>query len=215
MKTVEYKSLGLVVKVQVPSDVSEFDKLAKAEGACLKEATNNAVYRGYLGNFRNDLLHGREADVEAGIIAFQGLEQRFGVERQTKVTGQKKGGGDIVVYAETEEEYFNRVVAKKNISKADSQAMADELTAITPFDPSARERKAPVPTKVAEKWLVHARAIIAKGQIEELNKRLSKQIGKTFEASGDAAKDEPVLGRLVKEFSDSLAEQQTKKALGI
>ena len=217
MKTKEYKSLGLVVKVQVPSDVAEFDTLAKAEGACLNEATNNAVYRGFLGNFRSDLLHGRDADVEEGIIAFQGLQQRFEVARKTKVTSKKKDGTDVVAFDETEEEYLNRVVAEKGISKADLQAMADELVAISPFDPSARERKAPVPTKVAKVWADHAKTVIAKctDALAELNKRIHKVTGETFELTEDAEKNINIVGKAIQKYSTTLAEQQAKKALGL
>ena len=212
MKTKTYKSLGLEVKVSVPSTMEEFDKLAKREGACLDEATNNAVYRGYLGNFRADLLHGREADAENGIAAFKGLEEATGVERLTKDSGKKNAKGEAIeVYDETEEEYKDRVVAGGRITVAELQQMADELTSITAFDPSARERKPSAPKKLAEKWLTHAKAILKKGQIEELNKRLQKQIAKTFEVSGDAEKDAIALGWLVKEYSDSLAEQTISK----
>ena len=205
------KSLGLDLAVPVPSTVEEYETLAKAKGVVLKNAIKQEINHGWLGDFRDIFCHGQEADVEKGVVGFKGLEQRYGIERLTKVTGKKKDGTDIVEFDESPEEFVNRVVAEKSISKDKLQLMANELVAILPFDPSVREHKPAAPKKLAEKWLVHAKALLKKGAIEELNKRLSKQINKTFVATNDPAKDEVVLGWLVKEFSDSLAEATVAK----
>lgn len=212
MKLKTYKSLGLTLNISVPSDAAEFDRMAKKEGACAEEATNNAIYRGYLGTFRDELLHGRKEDKEAGIGAFVGLDDRFKAVRAEKPSGKLKADKTpIMVYAETEEEFLNRIMAENSLTIEQVQKYADELVAATPFDPSASERKPGKPPKLAEKWLTHAKGIIKKGAIEELNRRLHKQIGKQFTPTDNADADSTTLGWLVKEFADSVAEQTLGK----
>ena len=207
MKTQTFKSLGLVVNLQVPSTYAEFDQLAKKEGAALDEAIKNVVYRGSLAEFRDVLLHGQKANPDTGTVAVTGMDDIFKMERQTEPVKDKEGkiktnakGEEITKYSETEDEFFSRIVATHKVSEQDQQALADTVSSAITFDPSATERKPAAPKKLAAKYLENAKKLLAGGKIDELNKRLSKSINKQFSTSGDATKDADALGWLVKEF---------------
>lgn len=147
MKSTEIKSLGFVLNVQTPSSADEFDQLAKRVGACLDEAVNNVLYRSYLAEFRDEFC--------------DALAKQTGIERKEKITGKTKAGNDIVVYAETEVEFVERVAAEKGVEVASFAGLASEVAAKITFDPSATERKAGA-KKVAKTYL----NIVA--QIEQL-----------------------------------------------
>ena len=217
MKAMTCKSLGLNVNLSVPATYAEFDSLAKKENAALDEAIKNVVYRGTLAEFRDVLLHGRKADTEKGITAITGMDDLFKAERKTKPVLDKAGavkknakGEELTAYDETEEEFFDRIVAANSITEADQQKLADVVASQLVFDPSATERKPAAPKKLAAKYVENAKKLIAGGKIDELNKRLSKAINKTFtpvttltdgqtQEQLDAANAE-TLGWLVKEF---------------
>jgi hypothetical protein len=211
MKTIEYKSLGLSVKLSVPESVEEFDANAKKSGACLTEATNNVVYRGSLADFREKLCEKVEAD--------------YAIERATKDTGKKRkvevknADGTtttteeaIVTYSESEAEFIKRVVADKNIKIEDLQPTADAIAAELVFDASATERKPSAPKKLAAKYVEDAKKVLASGNIDKVNVRMSGLINKTFTSTGDADKDATALGWLIKEYAEAL-EAQTRAQL--
>ena len=207
MKKATFKSLGLVVELNVPSSASEFDQLARKEGACVDEAVRNVVYRGCLAEARDILLHGQKADAETGAVAITGMDDMFKMERGTEPVLDKDGkpkknakGEELTKYSETEEDFFKRIVATHNVTEADQQSLMSTVCAAITFDPSATERKPAVPKKLAAKYVENAKKLLAGGKIEELNKRLHKTIGNVFTATGDETKDAEALGWLVREF---------------
>lgn len=218
MQTATFKSLGLEVKIQVPSTADEFDALAKKTGACVMEAVRNVVYRGTLAEVRSVLLHGREADVEKNISEIKGMDKLFNMERETKPALDKEGkekkdsdGNPVTVYKQTEEEFFIKICSTHNISEADQQKLMDNVTSQITFDPSATERKPSLPPKLSNKILEAAKALLNGGKLDELNKRFHKVIGKTFTATGDEAKDVQALGMLVKEYAAENEKQLLSK----
>ena len=219
MKVQTFKSLGLNVNLSVPTDHAEFDTLAKKQGACVEEAVRNVVYRGSLAEFRDVLLHGRdEVKSTDGTVtqkAIEGLDSIFKMERAVKPVLDKENkpkknskGEELTAYAETEEAFFDRIVATHKITEADQQKFANIVASQLVFDPSATERKPAAPKKLAAKYSENAKKIIAGGQIDKLNQRLHKAIGKQFTATGEEAKDIESLGWLIKEFVE-WNEQQT------
>lgn len=215
------KSLGLVVNLSVPATYEEFDTLAKKTGAALDEAIKNVVYRGTLAEFRDVLLHGRKADTATGTTAIAGMDDMFKAERKTKPVLDKAGapkktaaGVEITAYDETEEEFFDRIVAANSITEADQQKLADIVSSQLVFDPSATERKPSLPKKLAAKYSENAKKLIDGGKVDALNTRLQKSINKTFTATGDATKDIEVLGWLVKEFVEWNEQQTMAKLVG-
>jgi hypothetical protein len=210
MKTQQFSSLKLTVNLSVPESVAEFDANAKRAGACLEEAINNCVYRGSLADFRYAFLHGIEENKEAGIKAVKGLDVITGIERKTKPTGRKdKDGADIVVYAETEGDYFDRICAEKKVEPSSFQPVADEIAKLVVFDASARERKPAAPKKLAQKYKDTATAIMGGANFERFKKDVTKALSKNIVLTGDKDKDVEAVGWIVKEF----AEYKEKQAL--
>lgn len=203
MRVKEYKSLGLVVKVSVPSTADEFDQLAKRAGACVDEATNNAVYRGYLGEFRDTLLHGIEAepakDGKPAVPGFDGIEQRTKITRKVKKV--KKGDKEVEVYDETEDEYLSRVAATQKVEVSSFQPIADEVCKRLAFDPSASERKPAGPKTLPAIYKNTAAGVIAKGKksVDILLALFKRDINKTVVLTNDPAKDAELLGWAIKE----------------
>jgi hypothetical protein len=160
--------LGLVLALNVPSTVEEFDQNAKRVGACLASAINNEVYRGTMAEFREVLIHGSEAVVKDGVTSgynFKGLEERFDFPRLTKKTGKTRDvvvngttvKEEIEVYDESESDYIKRLCAAKgwndDKTKSDNlQPIADELSGLLTFDASQTERKAAGPKKLAKQY---------------------------------------------------------------
>lgn len=228
MKTEKYKSLGLVVALSVPETVDEFDSNAKKAGACLAEGTNNVVYRGMLGDFRDVLIHGCEEDTVRNLPGFKGLEDIYGVPRKMKPSlgkdGKPKVGEDkepIMTPDETEQEYVDRLIAEKSLKIEDLQSYADQTVATLLFDASSRERKAPKTAKLGEEFKSAATNLLANIDDTKINKTLSKFLpvekctftrlatGGQDEATAKATTDKnvDVLGRLVKEYNKAKLSQ--------
>lgn len=221
MKTIEIKPFGVTVNTSVPADSEEFDKIAKKPGACLENALKYQLYHVYFSEVRDVVLHGRDEEKnEAGQVtqtAIKGLDETFGVERNTKPVIGKDGkpslrdGKPVTAWDEKEEDYFQRVKATKSISDADLKLFIQSAVDQIAFDPSTAERQPRAPRKLAAMWAEHAKKFLAGGKVVELSKRLHKAIGKTFEPTGDATKDVEVLGWLLKEFSEWNAAQAMAK----
>lgn len=207
MKTQQFKTLGLLVKLFVPSTVEEFDANAKRAGACLEEATNNVIYRGSLAELRDLIIHGREevkVDGKVTVTAFKGLEDITGIARKTKKVKSGKEQKEVEVYDETEGEYIERVVAEKKVELTTFQSHFDAAASLVAFDASARERKPAGPKKLADKYKVIAADFISgKKSLDKFNAAMQKSIGKTFTKTGDVEKDTLALGWLCKEYADN------------
>lgn len=147
MKVVQYDSSGHKFNINVPESTSEFDQLAKKEGACLEAAIDHEVYHGTLGDIR-------DAFAEA-------VAEEYGITRREIGTGTFEGEGDAKTEVTTLEKipvFLERVKAEKGLTRdAPFQDVADSLSAggakEVKFDPSVRERKAPKSPIIA-KWAI-------------------------------------------------------------
>lgn len=215
MKTEQYRSLGLVANLEVPSTVEEFDTNAKKAGACLSEAVANVIYRGSLAELRDLFLHGRDEDKANGIPAFEGIEQATKIARKTKPTGKKdKDNNDIEVYAETEAEYFERVCAERKVEATSFQPLMDAACKLVKFDASQRERKPAAPKKLAAKYKETALAILKGAKKDKFLKDVKRDLGKEPTLTGDLEKDSETLGWVVKEYADFREKQALLSMVG-
>ena len=168
----EVSSLGLTLKINVPSTVEAYDALAKKTGAALESAIQNELYRGSLTEFRDQFVDLLEAET-----SITRKTKDTGKTRDVKVTKVVDGNEvesvekePVLIYDETEAEYVKRVCAERNCEVTAFQPLADRLSeggdkAIV-FDPSATERKSAGPKKLAKKYLDAAQSIITGGKTD-------------------------------------------------
>jgi hypothetical protein len=132
------------------------------------------------------------------------LEEKFGMERTSKVVGKTKGGKDIVKW-ENPGDYVDRVCAEQNLltpeGNADLTSLQAEVdTACREFkdedgtiaalavDIKGVERKAPQPKKLPAKYKITAARILAAGNVQSFNTKRLVSIGKSFTETGDTTK---------------------------
>ena len=191
-----FNTLGLDFPLNVPETAAEYDQLAKREGACVESAVANTVYRGLLPQVRQLLT--------------DAVAEQTGIERRTKPTGKTRtikgedGAPDtteeIVVWAETEAAYFDRVLAEKGAKKEDFLSLLTSITSKLAFDPSEAEAPPKAPTKVAKKWLDAAEQIIREGRGDRIAAQLASKLGIPVDTSAES------LGR-------AIAEDQRRKSV--
>ncbi len=180
------KTLGFEINVLVPSTVEDFDTLAGNKGSALKSAIMNVIYRSVLATFRSDFC--------------DKLEEVTKLARPTRDTGKtrkvKTEAADgtvteteeaILVWAKTESEYFDIVVA--TIAKEQGKTMeeviasfkdlADQVAAAIKFDPSESAPSTAGPKKIAKQYLDTAQTIITAGGAEKVAAKLSALLNKT------------------------------------
>lgn len=181
MKPQAFKCLGLTANIEVPATTEEFDTNAKRTGACLDEAINNVVYRGVLANLRDVFLHGDEEEKDGKkTLVFEGLEHRTKNARKTKVLRKNAEGEEIVGYAETEADYFQRVLAETKQEASAFQSLMDAAVKRCRFDASEAERKPRGPIKIGENWLKAADSLIAGNDFTKFEKSYHKFTGKAL-----------------------------------
>ena len=212
MTTKDYKTLGYTLPFKVPSSELEFNQTAwkapTGEGnPCLAKAIDQVSYHVTLGEFRDVFLHGREEKKnEAGHVietAIAGIEQQTEIPRKTKPVLAKdksvkmKDGEPVTTFDETQEEYFDRVIAtlfsekrhaSEDAARAHFEPFAREVASLLEFDASARARAEFGPRKLAAKYKLTAARIIAAGTIAKANTNYLANIGKTFEPTNDTTK---------------------------
>lgn len=180
MQTTQVRSLGYkALPLSVPASVEEFDQLAKRSGAALDEANKNVIYRSTLAEFRDSFLHGYDAvKDEAGNVVtdgFEGIEKRTGIERKTKVKKPEVKDADgkvtqqeVLAFDETEEDYYDRVLASLvskgdyasiDAARASFEPLAIQVLGSIAFDPSKTERKAG-PRVTPKQWNDVATAMV-------------------------------------------------------
>ena len=202
MKTQGYRTLGYKdVQVQTPETVEEFNENAGVSvehpNPCLEEATSNIVWRSTLQAVRAIFLHGEEADVEKGIVASEGIEQLTGIERITKHVKGKDGkvrmkdGEPVTAYDESEEEYFDRVIAKlvedgkfstEEAARESFRPLMDKIAAGVKFDASPSARTVKAPKKLAFNYKFTAARLLSAGAhaLKAFNDHQLSKIGKSF-----------------------------------
>jgi len=151
MKTVEYKSLGLVWALSIPETVEEYDTLAKKPGACLEAATDHEVYHGTLGAIRRKFA----AAVDAAL-------QKDGITVSWD-SGKKDEDGEVVEL--NEQAWLNKAMVQSGKKITEFAGLQTEVLAAVPFDPSSKPREAATPRKTPEVYTNTAKAWIeANGQ---------------------------------------------------
>lgn len=212
MVTKQYSTLGFKLDFQVPETVDEFNKNAwKAEtgegNPCLAEGINNIIYRGSLAEFRDWFLHGREEKKDdKGVVietAIAGVEQTSEIPRLTEEVKDKAGkvrmkdGNPVLKYTESEEKYFDRVIAtlvkdgkfaSEDLARASFEAHAKEVAAQVLFDAAAKERSSTGPKRLPAKYKLTAARLIANDKVATANSQYLAKIGKTFTATNDTTK---------------------------
>lgn len=198
MKEIIVSSLGFDLKKAVPETVSEYDTLAKREGATLEDATNSTLYRGTFAEFRDIFLHGVEA--EGDEPAFEGIEQITGIKRLTKTVKSAKGE-ESEVWDESEAVYFKRVCAQLGLDADAARAKFADVaqTAMdrAAFDPSVRERKSAGPKTIAKRYKAIAKDAIDSGKAEKLADLLGAKLGRAVTLTDDNEKNIDILARAI------------------
>lgn len=200
MKEAKVYSLGFEMTKQVPDSVTEFDQLAKQEGACLNEAINSTLYRGTYAEFRDLFLHGRDADGDTP--AFEGIEQLTGIKRLTKTIKNAKGE-ESEAWDESEAVYWKRVVQAKFGGDAEAavahfQSVAQAAMGLSAFDPSIRERKSAGPKTIAKTYKTIAEQAVKDGKAQRLADALGAKLGRAVSlVDGDDAKNVDILARAI------------------
>lgn len=185
MKLQKFRSLGFDVNINVPETVEEYDGLAKAPGACLKDAIGNCVYRGVLAGVRSDFCDALEASSQVKALGDVGTRKMRDSGRKTKVKTTAPDGSEtereepIYVYDESEAEYVNRIQALLKMEDAAFvaafQSVIDSVVASpdNAFDPSQTERKAKGPKKLPENYRATAERCFANGNQERVQQTLA------------------------------------------
>jgi len=187
------KTLGFEINVNVPETVEEYDVLAKKAGACLESAILNTIYRAMLNVFRSDFT--------------EAVEKQTGIARKTKPSGRKVKDDagkdtdeDILIYDETESEYFDRVLVESKQDRTAFSSLANTVAATLVFDPSASEKKPAGPKKTAKKYLEAAEAIKTAGKLEVVAAMLAAKLGIVVDAT-------------VESLGAAIAEDQRRKSV--
>lgn len=178
MQTTEMRCLDFKLKFSVPSTVEEYDQLAKEVGSCLTSAIKNVLYRGSLAVFRDKFCEaiGEQTKIER-------LTKKTGKTKTIKVEGQPDTTEDIETWAETEVEYYNRIVATLAVNGLSSDAviashvdLAQSIADSIVFDPSARESVSSGPKKMPKIYLAAATAIVNGGNASKAAAKLSAKL---------------------------------------
>lgn len=138
MRIKNYRSLGMVVALQVPATVEENDQLANAGDVkrvnpTLEDAIDNVVYRSALADFRS--------------LFCEAVEASTGIKRKFKVLVDKDGnpkkdkdGNERTAYTESEAEYIDSVLAQTGRTIESFADVRDSVVAKLKYDPTASER---------------------------------------------------------------------------
>jgi len=136
---------GLEFDINLPfNTVEEFDQLAGCVGACLKEATQHVIAHKHLGRVR------------AAVCAK--LEELTGIER-AKTTAED---GKSVKYAESEQNYFKRVVAEK----AGEDNWDDVLAQLKETASNVKFELVVTRQRVTKEGMEMAKALLSSGKAE-------------------------------------------------
>lgn len=206
MQTTKVKSLNYNnLNYNVPSDIAEFDRLAKYEGAALAEANKNVLYRGVLTEFRYAFIHGVEETKDGDSIVqskISGLEELTSIERKTKVTKPEVKDADgkitqeeVLTFDEKEQVYVDRVFAtlvaggtfpSLEAAVAAYEPLAQAILDTIAFDPSKSERVTG-PKKTPKTYVAIAEELVklagnVEGAVARFNAKTGRNVDATLEA---------------------------------
>lgn len=173
MQEVQYNSLGLKWPLQVPSTLAECVTAAGSEDAVVSTFNDKVVYHSVLTGVREDFV--------------EALIAQTGIARKTKVTGKAKDGTtDIVVPAESEQEYVERVCAQLNVEVSSFSSLQAAVLEKNPYDAKPRERKAPTPKTPTKGDYAQSDAAIAAGKADDVATMLSTLTNTTVASDRDS-----------------------------
>lgn len=229
----KFSLLGTEVTKDTPT-VEEWTKAWTAD-SLLKEATSNVWYRGTAAEARELFLHGQEevkgkdgkvlnangpytSEEGTTLQARKGLDDTTGIPRLTKQVKKAKGEGTYEVWDESEQKFYNRVLATLvqngkfpsiETAAASFAPMLQECVNLVPFDafrapPSEKKAKG-----IPQVFIVAATNAVAKGTTAKLAKLLTKALGRPV---GETVDD---LSKAMKEDSDNQASARQKELAAI
>lgn len=197
MKVIQVNSLGFSGLTKLVSETNEeYDQIAKrGPNAANDDAVASTLYRGTFPVFRDAFLE------KVGEIT--------GIERKTKESGKKDSEGNIlVVWDETEGEYWKRVKAEKNLSDEAAVQQFGELAQKcmddAPFDPSVKERKSAGPKSIAKTYTKIATEAVNTGKASALAELLATKLGHEVVLTGDNEAN-------IKVLAQGIADHEAKK----
>lgn len=187
----EFKPLGVKVGLNVPASPEEFGPTLLSHG--IKSVTAWTT----LADWRYYFIHGITAEdlkedeknklFITGAAPLGGVEEVTGIERkQVEVKDAKgvvkmKDNQPVMKFDESEEVYFKRVLAAKNMKADDFEELGQKIADLLVFNPEAKEstgRTAPV--RLARKYKDRAGAMIANGNVEAFGAKYTELTGKPF-----------------------------------
>lgn len=184
MRIKNYRSLGMVIPLQVPATVEENDQLANAGevkrvNPTLEDAIDNVVYRSALADFRYQFC--------------EEVEKTTGIKRKFKVLVDKDGnprkdkdGNERTVFTESEGEYIDSVLAQTNRTIESFADVRDAVVAKLKYDPTATERGEAGPKTPPKGIYEQVDALIAGGShtavAASLATILGRQVGEDRES---------------------------------
>lgn len=203
MKVIQVNSLGFSLNKAVPETNEEYDNLARrGPNAACEDASASTLYRGTFPQFRDSFLD------KVGEIT--------GVARKTKESGKKdEDGNPVLVWDETEGEYWKRIKAEKSLSDEAAvlqfSPLAQECMDAATFDPSVKERKSAGPKAVAKTYLKIATSVVNEGKADRLVELLQTKLGREIVLSGDNEADIKVLAQAISDNEAREREQLQSK----
>lgn len=136
----------------VPETPEEFDSLG-GPGTCLREATNNVVYRKWNHDFRGALC--------------ERLVEETGVARATIIKKDDEGKEvEVLDPSETEKKYYNSLIAAGKLTEEQAQIIANEVAESIAFDPTPSKRSKKVPKEITVA-ATNILAAVDAGQVDE------------------------------------------------
>ena len=196
MKVIQVNSLGFTLNKAVPETNEEYDNLAKrGPNAACEDASASTLYRGTFPQYRDAFL--------------EKVAEITGIERRTKETGKKDSDGQpVVVWDETEGEYWKRVKAEKSLSDEAAiqqfAELAQQCMDDASFDPSVKERKSAGPRAIAKTYTKIATEAVNTGKASALAGLLGSKLGREVALTGDSEAD-------VKVLAQAIADNEAKK----
>lgn len=194
MKTVQNKSMGLVVNVEVPDSVEEYNQLAGRNDACLEDAIQYNLFHSFNSEFRNKFAEAVEKET--------GIARNLNEAAMAKSPERKDGKEKTKIY-ENPGSYIARVLAEKGVEASAFQDVGDRIARSIKFDPSEGTRSGS--GKVGKEYLAAAETIInagpdkLEGAIEKLE---SLNTGLTIERNSEGGVDVDTLARAIKINAD-------------
>lgn len=201
MKVDQYDSLDHSFKVNRPTTVEEFDKLADKAGACVEAAVTQEIMHGTLGDFR-------EAFVDLLIEEHKFPRRDVGTGNFVEEDGKKVE----VTKTETAATYVKRLAAHLNVDLATKpfQKTADRLSVggdkEIKFDPKASVRQPGAGPVLAKTYKENAAKFIADPKtLPKVLANLGKVLNKKVEIVGDTDEAKVLsLGWTLKAYQDEM-----------